>query len=120
MMWAGSVSEPTLSSDPATKTLKANVNVGGKWYGPAYGNADVPDEIAERITNPKAFEDPPPSVAELPAAGPGDFARIPAVAAEQYTLAELAGIAARVGVDVPPLASKADIVEALRSAGRSG
>ena len=37
--------------------LVKNVNVGGVWYGPAYGNeGDVPAAVAEQITNLGAWE----------------------------------------------------------------
>lgn len=37
-------------------TLVKNVYVDGRWYGPAYGNADqVPEDVAVKIANPKAW-----------------------------------------------------------------
>lgn len=40
--------------------LVKNVRVDGVWYGPAYGNAEnVPAEVAERITNPNAWDEMP-------------------------------------------------------------
>lgn len=42
----------------ASKSLKRNVFVDGKWYGPAHGNADaVPADVASKIENPAAYED---------------------------------------------------------------
>lgn len=35
------------------KTLARAVNVDGEWY---YPGGDVPDDVAERITNPKAWK----------------------------------------------------------------
>jgi hypothetical protein len=37
--------------------LARDVAVDGQWYGPSYGDADVPDEVAKRITNPRAWPD---------------------------------------------------------------
>lgn len=40
------------------RTLKSNVAVNNRWYGPAHGNADaVPADVAEQITNPAAWAD---------------------------------------------------------------
>lgn len=36
------------------KKLAKNVHVGGEVYGPG---SEVPDDVAEQITNPKAWED---------------------------------------------------------------
>lgn len=39
------------------RRLVRNVKVGNDWYGPAYDNAtNVPDDVAEQITNPKAWD----------------------------------------------------------------
>ena len=38
------------------KTLKQNVFVDGRWYGPDYGSADLPSKV--EVDNPGAFEDP--------------------------------------------------------------
>lgn len=58
------------------RSLARNVYVDGKGYGPAFGNADnVPADVAERITNPRAWGgggesgEPAPTPA---AAGEGD------------------------------------------------
>lgn len=42
------------------KELRQNVFVPeeGKWYGPDYGNATPPSDVAERITNEAAYQDP--------------------------------------------------------------
>lgn len=40
--------------------LVKNVAVDKTWYGPAHGNAEnVPAEVAERITNPNAWDEVP-------------------------------------------------------------
>jgi hypothetical protein len=61
--------------------LVTNVFVDGNWYGP---NDRVPAEVAEQITNPKAWAETPapepkadPSVADVkepPRGGPGSSA----------------------------------------------
>jgi hypothetical protein len=37
------------------KRLRANVAVGGTWYGPDY--RQPPAEVAEKITHPNAWEE---------------------------------------------------------------
>lgn len=61
--------------------LVANVAVDGVWYGPAYGNeADVPAEVAERVTNPSVWDKPPESVQVAEPAGPTGAPRGPSLA----------------------------------------
>ncbi|GAA3877861.1 hypothetical protein GCM10022243_48210 [Saccharothrix violaceirubra] len=36
--------------------LNTHVSVNGDWYGP---DDDVPDEVADRITNPDVWSEPP-------------------------------------------------------------
>ena len=57
------------------KTLKQNVHVDGKWYGPSYGNADLPSKIADLIDNPAAFESPDAGIDQTPASSLDAIAR---------------------------------------------
>lgn len=51
------------------RVLVKNVEVDGGWWGPAHGNAEtVPDEVADKITNPAAW-------APVDAPGPEDAER---------------------------------------------
>lgn len=48
------------------KTLKRNVYVEGRWYGPAYPSAKVTDHVAAQITNEAAWsEDPGEEIFDL-------------------------------------------------------
>jgi hypothetical protein len=48
------------------KTLNTNVHVDGEWYGPGYGNAEVPDKIAAQITAPDVWlADQPTSIEDI-------------------------------------------------------
>lgn len=44
--------------------LVSNVWVENKWYGPDYGNAEVPDHIAEQILNLSAWGDEVPDIVQ--------------------------------------------------------
>ena len=44
----------------AGKKLATNVHVDGVWYGPGYDNeTDVPADVAKKIENADAWEQPP-------------------------------------------------------------
>lgn len=53
--WAADRGADTTVAEPGTSTgarLASRVQVDGRWYGPA---DEVPDEVAARIKNPKAW-----------------------------------------------------------------
>lgn len=62
------------------RKLVANVEVDGTWYGPAHPDNEVTDDVADKITNPSAWDDEDGDevdVTELPAATIGEFAGHP-------------------------------------------
>lgn len=76
------------------KKLTSNVYVGGKWYGPSYGNADqVPADVAEQITNPGAWES-----GESPAGEPAARSDEPGGSPSQPDREALEGRAKELGV----------------------
>ncbi len=50
------------------RRLARNVHMDDKWYGPAYGTAVPPPDIAAKITNPSAWEAEDAEPAERPEA----------------------------------------------------
>lgn len=54
--------------------LVRNVAVNGVWYGPSYPTRQVPAHVAEKITNPRAWEggEPPAVPTESPPKAMGD------------------------------------------------
>jgi hypothetical protein len=125
----------------ATRKLRTYVHVDGTAYGPG---DDLPDEVAERITNPKAWDDYDesklsqtarpvgPSSAEMPedlrarvAAEAEARGRVDESTSDQPPPPSGPGsgapawrsYAAGRGVTVPDDAKREDVVEALREAG---
>lgn len=38
------------------RRLVSNVNIDGRWYGPAYPDVEVPPEVAAKLDNPDMWE----------------------------------------------------------------
>lgn len=86
------------------KALAANVYVDGTLYGPA--GQKPSDEVAEQITNPKAWgksAKDEPAAAEFPEGDPS----------EDWKVDELKAYAASKKIDLGDASRKADIVSAI-------
>lgn len=87
------------------KALAANVYVDGALYGPA--GKKPSDEVAKRITNPKAWgksaKDDEPAAAEFPEGDPS----------EDWKVDELKAYAASKEIDLGDASKKADLVSAI-------
>lgn len=85
--------------------LMQNVHVDGKWYGPDYGNADVPSKIAGMIDNPAAWVDPSAEPTASALSGAGDL--------DSLSRADLQALAEDRGVEYDAKDTKATLIERL-------
>lgn len=101
------------------KTLTRTVYVDGVAYGPA---SAIPEDVAKRITNPKAWAD-----ADAPAPAPAGV--VPAAAAEraadeppsaEWTVRELKDFAKAEGIALGDARAKDQILAVLADAGHAG
>lgn len=70
------IADPDERVEPGTDSgarLAGRVHVDGRWYGP---DTPVPDDVAKKITNPKAWATTEP-VAERSDSQPGDGPDVP-------------------------------------------
>lgn len=109
------------------KQLKRNVNVEGKWYGPAYPENKPTAEVLKTLDgNSLAFEDTAPADAAGTAFGPRVVGAGEAEAGaplagspdeedqlEKMTKDDLVALAEARQVDVAKSASKGEIIDAL-------